>query len=160
MLDSLALQSGYSSLRLESFLFTEQAFREIRSKLKPGGVFAMYNFYRQGWVVGRLGTMAEKVFGTKPIVISLPYLERITPADSQGMHITFLLVGNAGAAAVDAIRGAMEKNGAFWARSPMFNESVNSYGPTHPVVPGRRRPVAEDRPGAGRDASNPLDPDR
>ena len=39
----------------------------------PGGVFAMYNFYRQGWVVGRLAKMAEKVFGTKPLVISLPY---------------------------------------------------------------------------------------
>src|SRR6185503_3093266 len=73
LVDSLVLHSGYSSLRLESFLFTEQAFRDIKAKLKPGGVFAMYNFYRQGWVVGRLAKLAEEVFGVKPIVISLPY---------------------------------------------------------------------------------------
>ena len=54
LVDSLALHSSYSSVRLESFLFTEQALRDVKAKLKPGGVFAMYNFYRQGWVVGRL----------------------------------------------------------------------------------------------------------
>src|SRR5262249_19709636 len=39
LVDSLVLQSGYSNLRLESFLFTEEAFQEIKSCLKPGGVF-------------------------------------------------------------------------------------------------------------------------
>ena len=29
LVDSLVLHSGYSSLRLESFLFTEQAFRDV-----------------------------------------------------------------------------------------------------------------------------------
>jgi SAM-dependent methyltransferase len=129
LLDSLALHSGYSSLRLESFLFTEQAFREIKAKLKPDGVFAMYNFYRQGWVVGRLQMMAETVFGSRPIVISLPYQERITPADRQGSHVTFLLVGNTEAPVVAAIRRMMEEKRFFWAHSaPKFNESVNAYG--------------------------------
>jgi spermidine synthase len=130
LLDSLALHSGYSSLRLESFLFTEQAFRAIKAKLKPGGVFAMYNFFRQGWVVGRLETMVERVFGTAPIVISLPYLERITPGDPQGLHITFLLAGNTEATVVEAIREALRTNQFFWAHSaPMLNESINAYGP-------------------------------
>ena len=79
VVDSLALHSSYSSVRLESFLFTEQAFRDIKAKLKPGGVFAMYNFYRQGWVVGRLVKLVEKVFGSPPIVVSLPYQEIISP---------------------------------------------------------------------------------
>ena len=79
MVDSLALHSSYSSIRLESFLFTEQAFRDVKARLKPGGVFAMYNFYRQGWVVGRLVKLAEKVFGTRPLVISLPYQDVIAP---------------------------------------------------------------------------------
>jgi spermidine synthase len=48
LVDSLVLHSGYSSLRLESFLFTEQAFKDIKARLMPNGVFAMYNFYRQG----------------------------------------------------------------------------------------------------------------
>ena len=42
-IQSLVLHSGYSSLRLESFLFTEQAFQDLQAKLKPDGVFVMYN---------------------------------------------------------------------------------------------------------------------
>ena len=71
LVDSLVLHSGYSSLRLESFLFTREAFQDIYKKLKPGGVFTMYNYYRQGWVVGRLKTLAKEVFDTDPLVISL-----------------------------------------------------------------------------------------
>ena len=78
LVDSLALHSGYSNLRLESFLFTEEAFREARSKLKPGGVFALYNYYRQGWVVGRLERLGETVFGEPPLVVSMPYQPVIT----------------------------------------------------------------------------------
>ena len=48
--DSLTLVSGQSSLRLESYLFTREAMEPARDHLKPGGAFAMYNFYREpGW---------------------------------------------------------------------------------------------------------------
>src|SRR5262249_55211761 len=73
LVDSLVLHSGYSSVRLESFLFTDQAFRDIKARLKPDGMFAMYNYYRQDWVAGRIVKMARDVFGTEPLVISLPY---------------------------------------------------------------------------------------
>ncbi len=129
LVDSLALHSSYSSLRLESFLFTRQAFEEIKAKLKPDGVFAMYNYYRQGWVVGRLEKMAEEVFGTKPIVVSLPYQERITPSDSQKNHITFLMVG-----ATDAIARAFQEKKFFWLNAiPKRNDSVNAFGPLPPA---------------------------
>ncbi len=133
VVDSLVLHSGYSSLRLESFLFTEGAFRDIKARLKPGGVFAMYNFYRQGWVVGRLARMAEKVFGTKPIVISLPYQERISPQDSQGNHFTLLMVANPGSAALDAIRAKFAEKTLFWVNArPQYNTTLNAYGPEPP----------------------------
>src|SRR5262249_44187978 len=114
VVDSLVLHSGYSSLRLESFLFTEKAFRDVKARLKPGGVFAMYNQYRQGWVVGRLVKMAEKVFGTKPLVISLPYQERITPQDRQGNHVTLIMVANPGSKALDAIEAGFDKKQFYW----------------------------------------------
>ena len=66
LVDSLALHSSYSSVRLESFLFTEQALKDVRAHLKPGGVFVMYNLYRQGWLVGRLAKLAERAFGAPP----------------------------------------------------------------------------------------------
>ena len=118
LVDSLALHSGYSSLRLESFLFTEQAFRDIKAKLKPGGVFAMYNFYRQGWVVGRLVRLAEKVFGSRPLVISLPYQEVIAPDDNQRDYITFLLVGQRAIARSSSRSGRSSREPRFFWLDP------------------------------------------
>jgi SAM-dependent methyltransferase len=66
--DSLTLVSGASSLRLESYLFTRQAFEEAREHLKPGGAFAMYNYYREPWLIERLAGTAAAVFGHAPCV--------------------------------------------------------------------------------------------
>lgn len=107
LVDSLVLHSGYSSLRLESFLFTQEAFRDVKARLKPGGVFVMYNYYRQGWIVARLAKMAEEVLGEKPIVISLPYQAKIAPGDSEADHFTVIMVGNGAAEKLTAMRKAM-----------------------------------------------------
>jgi hypothetical protein len=66
--DSLTLVQGASSLRLESYLFTEEAFRSAREHLNPGGAFSMYNFYREPWLIDRLASTAEHAFGHKPCV--------------------------------------------------------------------------------------------
>ena len=135
LVDSLALHSSYSSVRLESFLFTEEAFRDVKAKLKPGGVFALYNFYRQGWVVGRLVTLAEKVFGAPPIVISMPFQESISADDSQKGFITFLLVGAPGTKVVETIRSRFERDRTFWLNTqPMYNHAVNGFGAAAPEV--------------------------
>jgi SAM-dependent methyltransferase len=77
--DSLTLVAGASSLRLESYLFTAEALRSVREHLAPGGSFAMYNFYREDWLIDRLtGTVADAfdhqpcidVVGTRQAVIS------------------------------------------------------------------------------------------
>ncbi|GAA4192589.1 hypothetical protein GCM10022252_34210 [Streptosporangium oxazolinicum] len=66
--DSLTLVSGASSLRLESYLFTQQAMEAARDHLKPGGAFSMYNYYRETWLVDRLGSTMQAAFGHKPCV--------------------------------------------------------------------------------------------
>jgi SAM-dependent methyltransferase len=66
--DSLTLVNGASSLRLESYLFTQQAFESAKKHLAPGGAFAMYNYYRETWLIDRLALTAEKAFGHKPCV--------------------------------------------------------------------------------------------
>ncbi|GCC49051.1 hypothetical protein chiPu_0033217, partial [Chiloscyllium punctatum] len=58
LVDSLILHSGYANIRLESYLFTEQAFQDVRRVLKQDGIFVMYNYYRQGWIVQRVAEMA------------------------------------------------------------------------------------------------------
>ena len=64
--DSLTLVGGQSALRLESYLFTREAFEAVRARLNPGGVFAMYNFYRERWLVDRLAGTLRDVFGASP----------------------------------------------------------------------------------------------
>ena len=86
LVDSLILHSGYANIRLESYLFTEQALADIKQALKPGGIFVTYNFFRQGWVVERVAAMAESVFGCKPIVLSLPYRETLRSSSTSRLH--------------------------------------------------------------------------
>ena len=66
--DSLTLVSGASQIRLESFLFTEEAMASVRRHLKPGGSFAMYNYYREPWLIDRLAGTVAKAFGHAPCV--------------------------------------------------------------------------------------------
>jgi SAM-dependent methyltransferase len=66
--DSLTLVSGASQVRLESYLFTEQAFESVQDHLRRGGAFAMYNYYRQTWLVGRLANTAAGAFGHDPCI--------------------------------------------------------------------------------------------
>lgn len=66
--DSLTLVSGASNLRLESYLFTRQAFEAAHRHLAPGGAFAMYNYYRQNWLIDRFGSTLTSVFGHAPCI--------------------------------------------------------------------------------------------
>ena len=66
--DSLTLVSTSANLRLESFLFTDEAFREVRDHLADGGVFVLYNFYREDWLPQKIAGMLDTSFGSPPIV--------------------------------------------------------------------------------------------
>ena len=169
LVDSLVLHSGYSSLRLESFLFTEQAFSDVKARLGDDGVFVMYNYYRQGFIVGRLVEMARKVFGAEPIVISLPYSPSIKAAESlTNDKFTFVIAGKPGSKAMESIRKRLQEQKFFWlSRRPRDNESINGYGPMPPEVAGvpcqelgadrpRRRGHQRHRPATHRRLAVPL----
>ena len=64
--DSLTLVSGQASLRLESYLFTTEAMETAKQHLRPGGSFSMYNTYRETWLVDRLASTLQQVYGTTP----------------------------------------------------------------------------------------------
>jgi spermidine synthase len=131
VVDSLVLHSGYASVRLESFLFTREAFEDVKRTLKPDGVFAMYNFYRQGWLVERLAAMATEVFGVEPIVISLPQLDAVDP-EAYYSGFTFLLV-SPDPQRLAALRARFDKGERFWLHSsPAMNESINGFRSASP----------------------------
>jgi hypothetical protein len=136
LVDSLVLHSAYSSLRLESFLFTDQAFREVRERLKPEGVFVMYNYFRQGFVVSRLAAMAERVFGTPPIVLSLPYRATITPGQGQVGVYTLVIAGRT-EAALAPLRARFAQGDWFWLNAdPRKHERLNGFGREPPKPAG------------------------
>ena len=66
--DSLTLVAGASQLRRESYLFTLQAMQRVHDILTDDGVFAMYNYYRDPWLVGRLARTMAQAFGHPPCV--------------------------------------------------------------------------------------------
>jgi SAM-dependent methyltransferase len=67
LIDSLTVQSSFSSVRLESYMFTEESFGAVRSRLKPNGVMALYNYFREKWLVDRLANSVTGVFGHEPL---------------------------------------------------------------------------------------------
>lgn len=70
--DSLIANSRLGQVRLESYLFTMEAFSLVRKRLKPGGYFVLYNDYREGWLVDRLDSMIQTTFGTDPGELKSP----------------------------------------------------------------------------------------
>jgi Spermine/spermidine synthase domain len=74
--DSLTLVSGQGSLRLESYLFTLESMENIRDHLKPGGAFAMYNYYTP-FVFERYANTMDHAFGHEPC---------FDPGSNQALH--------------------------------------------------------------------------
>ena len=66
--DSLTLVSTSANLRLESYLFTSEAFAAVRDRLTPDGIFVMYNFYREAWLPEKMARMLSETFGSAPII--------------------------------------------------------------------------------------------
>lgn len=69
--DSLVANSRLGQVRLESYIFTTEAFDIVRDRLKPGGYFVAYNDYREIWLVNRLRSMILKSFGKQPGEVNL-----------------------------------------------------------------------------------------
>jgi len=66
--DSLTLVSSTANIRLESFLFTQQAFESVRDHLAPNGVFVLYNYYREQWLISKIASMLDATFDRPPII--------------------------------------------------------------------------------------------
>jgi hypothetical protein len=67
LIDSLTVQSSFSGVRLESYMFTKESFEAVRDHLSPHGVMALYNYFREKWLVDRLANTVAEVFGRDPL---------------------------------------------------------------------------------------------
>ncbi len=122
LVDSLILHSGYANIRLESYLFTEQAIADVAKVLKPGGTFVSYNYFRQGWIVERIAAMAEKAFGCPATVISLPYKEVVDASTTAGGFS--MIIGGCNQELVNAFK----EKGPLWLNTkPPLNLDVDGF---------------------------------
>src|SRR6185436_11233272 len=113
LVDSLVLHSGYSNIRLESFLFTQQAYDDVRRHLKPNGTFVIYNYFRQGWLATRLQNGLEEVFGANnPLVLTLPYRKVISSDLATFGDFTIFFAGATG-----ELRSAFARQPDYWLRA-------------------------------------------
>ena len=136
LVDSLVLHSSYSNIRLESFLFTEQAFHDVKKVLKPDGVFVSYNFFRQGWIVQRIVRLLSKVFGHEPLIISLPYTRELRADHERPLsQLTMVIAGH-----TRPIVEAFEPHKTFWLnRKVSLNHTRSAFG-THPAAEPQQEP--------------------
>lgn len=92
--DSLTLVTATANLRLESFLFTSEAFDSVRDHLADDGIFVLYNQYRETWLAERIASELEGTFGSPPLLSSY----------SLGGDVNFAVF--AAGPAITALRGA------------------------------------------------------
>jgi spermidine synthase len=67
LIDSLTVQSSFSGVRLESYMFTQESFDAVRERLSPRGTMVLYNYFREKWLVDRLANTSAAVFGRDPV---------------------------------------------------------------------------------------------
>jgi SAM-dependent methyltransferase len=68
LIDSLTMQSSFSGVRLESYMFTVESFRAVRERLNDNGLLVIYNYFREPWLVDRLANTAAIAFEQEPWV--------------------------------------------------------------------------------------------
>ena len=152
LVDSLVLHSGYSNIRLESFLFTQQAFEDVRRHLKPNGTFVIYNYFRQGWLAVRLQNSLDEVFGRgNSAVLTLPYRKVIEPEKATFGDFTIFFAGD-----TSGLRSAFARRPVYSLRTDRRPDHVSKWlphartEPTGPLVEqsGNHRSVAKARNGS------------
>ncbi len=68
-LDSQALLSGMSSIRLDNYIYTEESFREAFALLKPGGTVAVFHMSVVPYIADRILLLMEKASGRRPMAL-------------------------------------------------------------------------------------------
>ena len=114
--DSLTVVLGQGSVRLESYLFTEEALASYNEHLRPGGVFGMYNFMRERWLVDRYASTLDQEFDEPPCVVDFEDADHFS-----------ILVATDNASSIDCSAG--EPEGALWMASSNVPDPVSDDHP-------------------------------
>lgn len=67
-LDSQTLLSGMSSIRLDNYIYTLEAFRSVKEHLKPEGIVILYHMSQNKTIPFKLAKIIMDVFGSHPLI--------------------------------------------------------------------------------------------
>lgn len=67
-LDSQTLLSGMSSVRLDNYVYTVEAFRAARDRLTPGGILVTYHMSHTPYIAAKIDGAIASAFGRAPLV--------------------------------------------------------------------------------------------
>ncbi|OWK42312.1 hypothetical protein [Fimbriiglobus ruber] len=149
LVDSLVLHAGAGNIRLESYLFTQEAFADVARVLKPEGTAAVYNYFRHGWIVARLRDALRDAFGADPVVLTDPPVERVA---LDGFDSAFTAVFAGRPTAIAPLRDQFAQSGnSYWVpgHRPVFKDTPCRFGPdAPPALPPMPVKAGEDAPKA------------
>jgi len=76
LLDSHTTFSGYSNMRVDNYVYTEESFRDARRLLKPDGILVLKFEVREhwAWMGQRFYAMLGNIFGRDPITYFAPQM--------------------------------------------------------------------------------------
>jgi SAM-dependent methyltransferase len=155
LVDSLVLHSGYSNLRLESYLFTQESFKDVRRALKPTGVCAVYNYMRHGWLVARIREELRRAFEADPavFVLSDKPVDTVRLDDFAPDAFTAFIAGSD--RVIAPLRAKFAANGNwYWVpgdRPPHPTGTPGYFGPTEPGKDRQLPPPPEGSASIGKD---------
>jgi SAM-dependent methyltransferase len=110
LLDSHTQVSGYSNVRLDNFVYTQESFREARALLAPNGVLVVKFLVAKPWLGRRLDQMLAETFGKNPTVFYAP------SSYSRGAHCFVI-------SATDQVQSSLEAD-------PRLGQFVSSHRPS------------------------------
>jgi len=67
LLDSHTTASYFSNIRIDNYVYTQEAFESAKRLLKPDGIFIVKFWVRTPWIAGRLYGLLSSVFSTPPL---------------------------------------------------------------------------------------------
>ena len=91
LLDSHTLLSGFSSVRLDSYVYTLESFQQARGILKEDG-YLVITFAANYWIRERLGRMIGQVFGAENVFMydgirDLTFVASANPVEAEGQDM-------------------------------------------------------------------------
>jgi SAM-dependent methyltransferase len=72
LLDSHTTSSHFTNIRIDDYVYTQEALQAARRLVSPDGLFIVKFQVNQPWIAGRLRGLLERVFDREPVQLSVP----------------------------------------------------------------------------------------